>query len=99
MNKDNFLDNFIADRLYLQLEDKNPIHVYEVLSVISTHSLEELKSMYKISLQLVRKIITIQGLPKDICELIDLLCDKLEFNYVTETSLEINLTDFYFKVY
>lgn len=95
-----FIYNTIADRIRIILEDNNPDHVYEVLSKHFSKSIEELKSIYAIKLDVFRKRIFIEGDSKDIANLVYYSVQyNLTFESVTMNSLRIDLYEFFRRIY
>jgi len=95
-----FTDNLIPERIRIIKSDKNPVHVYEMLEKHYGHEISTLQSRYKISVHVIRNEITIEGSTSYMCEILNYLDRKgCKFKSVTETSLVVDIDNFFRKIY
>lgn len=95
----NFLDNSVPDRINLIFRDKNPDYIYQLISKHLHKSIDELKNMYKIELNIVRQRFIISGSHKDIYELFSYLNTfGMGYESVTADNLRIDLNQFFNKL-
>lgn len=100
MNDGNFLDNFIPDRIRIIRYDKNPLHVYEVLSKNLGESIENLLNKYSVELNIIKSQITIRGDYDDIYSLFQYMYSRgLEFESIQPKALRVDLAKFFNKIY
>lgn len=96
----NYLDLFIPDRIRVIKEDKNNVHIYELLAKHYSTTVDDLKTRYDISIQVIRCEITIRGNLKNIAELFEYLSGfDIKFISITQTCLVIQIDDFIRKIY
>jgi len=95
-----FLDNLIPDRIRISQEDKDPIHVYEVLSKNLGESIDDLKNKYNVQMDVIRSQIFISGNYGDIYELFIYMYSRgVEFESIQHDSLRVDLIKFFNKIY
>lgn len=95
-----FLDNFISDRIRIIKDDKDPIHVYEILQKHFNQSIEELKEIYSIELDIIKTRIFIKADQNKLCELFNYLQSRgLTFEAVEMDQLRVDLDHFFNKIF
>lgn len=94
-----FLERSVSDRIRVIREDKDPIHVYEILGKHLRSSIPELQSMYSITLDFPKNRLFISGEESKIFELFIYLNDRgLDFESITTTDLRLELSKFLLKI-
>lgn len=95
-----FLDNFIPDRVRIIKEDKDSIHIYELLSKNFGESIESLKTKYSVTLDIVKSRVFIEGSSEAIYELFNFMNSRgLELESVDMNKLRIDLDQFVKKIF
>lgn len=95
-----YLDNFITDRVRIIKEDKDPIHIYELLSKNFGESISSLKEKYKVTLDIVKSRVFIEGTSEVIYELFNFLTSRgVEMESVDMNKLRIDLDQFIKKIF
>lgn len=95
-----FLDNFIPDRVRIIKEDKDSIHIYELLSKNFGESIESLKTKYSVTLDIVKSRVFIDGSSEAIYELFNFMNSRgLELESVDMNKLRIDLDQFVKKIF
>lgn len=95
-----FLDNFIPDRVKIIKEDKDSIHIYELLSKNFGESIESLKTKYSVTLDIVKSRVFIEGSSEAIYELFNFMNSRgLELESVDMNKLRIDLDQFVKKIF
>jgi len=94
------LDNLIPDRLRIIEESNNPDYILIILSKHYSKTLEELKKMFTINLEVVRKRFDISGGYEDIYELFNYLSSRgVTFESISERTLRIKINVFVNCIY
>jgi hypothetical protein len=94
-----FTDYSVADKMRIMLEDHNVENIYEQLAKFNRVSVDDLKKLYTIEFNPIRKRIYIKGLESHLCPLLLRLSETgLKFESVTSNTLRIDLGMFLTKV-
>lgn len=96
----NFMNSFIPDRIRIIRKDKDPMHIYELLSRHTGKTLTELTNLYKVEVQVIRGEIKVSSTYDGISTLFDYLTNfKIDPLSITQTVLIFELDDFIRKIY
>jgi hypothetical protein len=100
MTENEFLDNFIPDRLRIIVDDPNPKYIYALLRKHLCDSIPNLEERFNVSIHSIRREVTISGGYADISELFEYL-GRFGVNFISITPLKlvIDLDHFITKIY
>lgn len=100
MNQRRFLDNLIPDRIRIVQEDKDPIHVYQVLAKNLGDTVENLQGKYEVRMDVVKSQVTIDCNLEDTHSLFSYFDSRgLELESIQSNSLRVDLIKFFNKIY
>jgi hypothetical protein len=95
----NFSDNKAFDMIRIIKEDKDPIHIYELLQTHFNNSIEDLKAEYEIKLDIIKSRVFIKGSEEKIYEVFEYFLSRgMKFESIETNQLRINLDHFFNKM-
>jgi len=96
-----FVDTTISERVRIITEDRDPIHVYEIISKHYGESVELLKKKFDISIDFPRRFINFNSEDlHEICELVNYFSSYgLPIDSATMKSIRVSFDSFFKTIY
>jgi hypothetical protein len=99
-NEINYINHIKAERVRIIKEDKDPIHIYELLQKHFNQSISEIKKDYDIKLDIIKSRVFIKGSYEKIYILLNYLQSKgIQFESISIDQLRIDLDHFLNKIF